>query len=344
MGSVAATLLSNGFDVSALRPWIGKDGRHYITQNQGGKLVSVPTFNANATLRKDEWKEIDDAVTMAARERLRLIADLRGAGLVRTIPNGFGKTVIESQRMSDITGATISMDPARKSEGDRPEFDFINLPLPVIHKDFHFTARQIAVSRNGGTAIDTTTAQLAARRVIEEGEKLALGVSGTYSYGGGTVYGLTNFPGRMTKTLRSPFHSAWTPQWFIDEVLGMRQQSQNAKNYGPWILYISPLWDVFLDKDYSELYSGGTLRARVTQTRGITDIRTLDFLTGYQVILVQMTSDVIRIINGMDLTTLQWETDGGMLIHFKVMMIQVPQVRADIEGNTGIVHGNVPNP
>jgi len=335
-GSVASRLLKNNFDLGALRPYIDVDGREYITQNVNGVPTPIPMVG-NALLRRDEWIEIDTAVTTAARERLRLIGDLQSAGLTRRLTNGFGKTMIESQRMGTITGATISMDPARKSEGDRPEFDIINLPLPVIHKDFHFTARQIATSRNGGTPIDTVTAQEAARKVAEEAEKLALGVSGSYSYGGGTVYGLTNFPGRNTTVIAHPDESDWTPAQFLTQLIGMRQQSMDEFNMGPWVLYVAPGWDEFLDEDY-KANSDITLRARALQLNGITSIRTLDYLTGYQMVLVQMTSDNIRLVIGMDITTLQWETDGGMVQHYKVMAIMVPQLRSDIEGQSGIVH------
>ena len=339
-GSVASKLLSNGFDVNALRPWVGKDGRHYMVANSEGKPKAVPMMVGNATLRREEWIQVDTAVTTAARERLRLIADLRGAGLTYTIPNGMSKTVMDSQRMGDITAATISMDPARKSEGDRPEFDIINLPLPVIHKDFFFNARQIATSRNMGASIDTTTAELAARRVVEEAEKLCIGAPGTpFSYGGGTIYGLTNFPQRLTKVLTAPSLSNWTGKLFIDQILAMRQQSMNNSYFGPWVLYNSPAWDQYLDADYSTLKGDNTLRDRVRAINGISDVRTLDFLTGFQIILVQQTSDVIRLVQGMDITTLQWETDGGMRVHFKVMAIWVPQVRADFQNQTGIVHG-----
>lgn len=341
IGNVASTLLQNGFDVAALRPWVGKDGRSYIAENQGGKLVPMPVLARNATLRRDEWKQIDDSVTMAARERLRLIADFRGAGLTYNLPNGMAKTVLETQRMGDITGATISMDPARKSEGDRPEFDTINLPLPVIHKDFFFTARQIATGRNNGAPIDVTTAQLAARKVSEEAEKLFLGTAGSYSYGGGTVYGLINYPGRLTQELTDPTDTGWTPATLVAEVLAMRQLSTNNNYFGPWRMYVSPDWDVYLDDDF-KANSDITLRQRLTAINGISEIVTLDYLTGLQIVMVQMTSDVARLVNGMDITTLQWEEDGGMVVHFKVMAIWVPQIRSDIDEQTGIVHGNVP--
>jgi uncharacterized linocin/CFP29 family protein len=342
-GNVASTLLNNNFNVAALRPFLGKDRRSYISMNQDGKMIAVPTMNANATLRKDEWKLLDDAVIMAAKERLRVVADLRGAGLTFNVPNGMSKTVLETETMSDITAATISMDPIRKGEADRPEFDLASLPLPVIHKDFHFSARQLAASRNGGSPLDVTMPQLAARRVAEEAERLVLGTTGTFAYGGGTIYGLTNFPSRITKSnLADPTESPYSPSETVRDVLAMRQLSVDAFHFGPFVLYNSPAWDQYFDDDYSSSKGDNTLRQRLLAINGINDVRTLDLLTGYQLILVQQTSDVIRLVMGMDVTTVQWETEGGMRLNYKVMAIMVPQLRADFNGNTGIVHGTLP--
>jgi hypothetical protein len=342
-GNVAATLLGNGFDIGALRPYIGKDGRAYVTRNQGGSMVASPVANAVATLRKDEWKQLDDAIVAAAKDRLRLVADLRGAGLTYTIPNGMGKTVLETETVSDITPATVSMDPARDAEGDRPQYELTNLPLPVIHKDFYFNARQVATSRNSGASIDTTMAELAARRVAEEAEKLATGSAGSFSYGGGLIYGLINFPSRITSVaLTNPTAGGWLGVTLVKEILRMRQASEDSHHYGPWVLYHSSAFDQYLDDDYSSAKGDNTLRQRIRSIEGIRDVRGLDGLTGYQMILVQMTSDVIRMVMGMDITTVQWETIGGMRLNFKVMAIMVPQLRADYYGKTGIVHAVAP--
>ena len=83
------------------------------------------------------------------------------------------------------------------------------------------------------------------------------------------------------------------------------------------------------------------MRERVKSINGIIDIRTLDFMQNYDIVLVQMTSDIIRMVIGMDITTVMWDTKGGMQKNFKVMAIMVPQLRADINGNTGIVYGSV---
>ena len=340
-GDVAATLMQSQFDVNALRPYQGSDGRSYITVNEGGKPKAVPLVNATATLRKDDWKILDEAVVKAAKPRMRAVADLRGRGLTYNIPNGMGKTVLETETMSDISAATISMDGLRESDADRPVFELTNLPLPIIHKDFHFSARQVMASRNGGSPLDTSTAELAARRVAESAEQLLLGVADSYTYGGGTVYGYTNMLGRLAKTITSPEASTWTPAITVQEVLEMRGQSQAKFHYGPWVMYTSPDWDVYMDDDYSSAKGDLTLRDRLKKIDGIEDVRTLDYLTDYDIVLVQMTSDVVREVVGMDVTTVQWETKGGMQLNFKVMAILVPQVRKDQNGNTGIVHGSV---
>ena len=339
-GSVATTLLNGGFDVRSLRPWVGKDGRSYIARNVGGKDVAIPVPVANATLRKEEWKILDEAIVRVAKDRLRVVADLRANGLTYSIPNGMAKTVLETETVGDITPATISMDPARDGENDRPEYELTNLPLPVIHKDFFFSARQVATSRNLGSTIDTTSAELASRRVAEEAEKLVLGTGSSFSYGGGTIYGLTNFPSRITQTITQPTGSNQLTT--VREILAMRQASEDAKHYGPWVLYNSPSWDQYLDDDYSTQKGDNTLRQRIRAISGIQDVRTADYLgSGYQLLLVQQSSDVIRMVMGMDITTIQWETHGGMRLNFKVMAIMVPQLRADFNGNTGIVHGSV---
>jgi len=338
VGSVASVLMNNGFDARTLRPYIGEDGRHYITQNVNGIIKAVPTMNATATLRKDEWKILDDAVVKAAKPRLKAVSDLRDAGLIYNIPNGMGKTILETETQSDINDAVLSMDGLREGANDRPVYELSSLPLPIAHKDFSFSARQIAASRNGGSPLDTTMAELASRKVAEQVEKLLIGSYGSYSFGGGVIYGYINHPSVLTKTITSPTASGWTAATTVLEVLQMRQQSIDAYHYGPWKVYFGTSWLTYLDNDF-KANGNATLRARLEAIDGLS-IGTLDYLTGYKIVMVQQTTDVAREVIGMDITTLQWETNGGLQLNYKVMAIMVPQIRADQNGNTGIVYGN----
>ena len=332
-GDVASKLMAHNCDPNVLRPWRAENGRSYITVNTGRKdekgkpiFVAVVT-NATAALRKDDWVLLDKAVLKAARPRLNAVA------------NGLGKTALEHEAASDITAATISMDGIRQGDGDRPHFDLRTLPLPLIHKDFSYPLRQVMASRNGGSPLDTTSAELAATRVAEEAEKLTLGVVSAYAFGGGAVYGYANFPDRLTKSLTAP--STSNQSTTIAEVLAMRKQSTDNSYFGPWMVYYSPAWYAFMDGDYSAAKGDNTLLDRLKKITGFVNVKPADFLTGTTIMLVQQTADVARIVVGMDITTMQWETHGGMQLNFKVMAILVPQLRSDFGNQTGIVHGSV---
>jgi len=339
--TVLDKLMAANWDPGVLRPWVGNDGKSYMTINQGGVPTTIRA-NTNATLTKDAWLQLDTAVAKVARSRLRAVADLRAAGLTFNIPNGMGTSVLQYQRMNDTGNAIISMDPIRTASDFRPVFDSVYLPLPFIHSDFQLGARELAVSRQSGAPLDTTKGEMAARRVAEETEKLTLGRLDTYTYAGGTIYGLCNFTGRLTANITKPTHTAWTPKTHLTEMLACRQALQNAKHYGDYIVYYSSAWDTYLDDDFSSSYPNKTLRQRLREIDGFTEIKTLDYLdtptSTYNVVILEKDSGTIRLVIGMDVTTLEWEEMGGLQKNYKVMCIIIPQLRADMDGNTGILH------
>lgn len=345
-GPVGAMLMANNWDPSCLRPVLGNDGRTYVTvlagQDKDGKPIykARPVFNATATLRKDEWIQLDQVVTKVAKERLRAFADLRAANTY-TIGNGMGTTVLQTQNQSDINEADISMDGLRRGDSDRPHYDLTNHPLPIIHKDFSLPLRQIATARQSGSPLDTTMAELAARRCAEKIEAMTVGTLADYTFGGGTVQGYTNYSNRMTKVITSPLAGGWVGETLVTELLQMRKQAYDAHHYGPFMLYFGLAWETYLDRDYSAAKDSITLRDRIARIQNISGIRTLDTLSGYQVIMVQMTGDVARAVVAMEFTTLQWESQGGLEQHFKILGIMVPQLRSDFNGQTGIVHANI---
>ena len=51
-----------------------------------------------------------------------------------------------------------------------------------------------------------------------------------------------------------------------------------------------------------------------------------------------MTSDVVDMVVAQQPTTVQWETDGGFKLNFKVMAVMIPRIKADADGRSGIVH------
>ena len=341
MGSTAQRLLANGMNVNGLRPWIdtvrmpdGSEkgtGRAFVNSNG----VAQPI--ANATLRKDEWKQYDEAILKAAQLRMVGIQDLQSRGLTYNITNGLGTTVLEYEDQSDIEPAQVSMDAVTRGRNDRPEFDLNYLPLPIIHKDFQINIRTLNASRTTGQSLDTTMAELATFKIMELAEQYLFQGWGTFAYGGGTIYGYTDFPALSSVTLAQNWDaSGKTGAEIINDVRAMKQASINDRYYGPWMIYIPTAYETVLDADYVAGYPK-TIRQRIEEISGILGVKVVDKLTANNVVMVQMTSNVVRLVNGLALTVVEWTTEGGMVFHFKIMLIQVPQLRADQNDRTGIV-------
>lgn len=344
-GDVADKLLASGMNPLVLRPFWDPRTRHsYVTMQTGYKQDGSPDYrnyitNAPATLSYEAWKLLDTAVQRALRLRLVVWDRLSRSGLTYNVPNAMGKPVIQHQTMTDAGNATISMDGLREAERDRPLFDTALFPLPIIHADFSFSLREIEVSRQGIAPLDTTMAEQSARKCAETLEKLTLGTLSSYSYGGGTVYGLTNHPDRLTATLTLPTAAGWTPDVLVTELLAAFQSLRDAKFFGPYGVFMSPGWAQYLDRDYSSAYAGETLRTRIAKFGRVSWWEDADYLSDFQIVIVQLTQDVIQCVNGMDLMTLQWDSQGGLAKNFKNMMIKVPRIRANTDGDAGVWHG-----
>jgi hypothetical protein len=379
-GAVAEQMHGVRWDPGLLRPYLDEHGRKCCTVNTGrveyneqtqnwdpvlenvlvrdlveNYGVDCPVFNATS-LRKEEWLHLDTVVLKAARQRLRAWADLAGSNTFGGF-NGMAKMILEHETMSDPGVAQVDMDGLTESKTDAPKFQLEGLPLPLTHSGFWFSRRRLAVSRNSGTPLDTTMAEAAGRRVAEMIEQTTIGTETGVTYGGASThvggYGRTSkvegyltFTDRLQKTdLTTPTGS--NPEATVQDFLEARDQLYDARYYGPYMVYHSTDWDQYLDNDYARLGGNNanmTLRDRLRRIEGIVDVRRLDFLTDddnpFTFIFVQMTSDVARAVVGLDMTTVQWESVGGMRLDFKVMTISVPQLRSDFEGRTGILIAN----
>jgi hypothetical protein len=348
-GNVAAQIYgSGGLNSGTMRPFIGDDGKPYITVYKGGDPKQKTNWEnrlvTNATLRRDEWKQLDEALMMDSKYRLGGIEDLRAKGLVFNLGNAMGTTVLEWHDVGGTMTAALTMDGITRSEGDRPKFQTNYLPIPIIHVDYEINARVLEASRKLGNPLDTTAAAMAARAVNEKLEDM-LFTDTTYAFGTAddrdrnTIYSYVNFPDRNTVTLGTHWDaSAKTAAGILNDVLNMKAASIAAYHYGPWQLYIPTSYEVVLDDDYDTTTPGKTIRERILAINGITGIKVVDTLATDNVLLVQMTPDVVRLVQGMGLTNVEWKVEGNFLFKYKVLTISVPQIRSDQNSKCGIVH------
>lgn len=324
-GSIANRLLQTGFNVNALRPAAPDNDNAY----------SVNEMRNNATLRIREWILYDTAVINVARRRLVGIRDLMEQGLTFPVADALGITQIQWEKISTMTDAEISMSGIEQTQNDRQEYAVDTVPLPIIHKDFQINIRQLHSTRRLGVPLDVTQAELSSRIVSEKIETMLF--QGATVLGSNlTIYGYTTALNRATGSVTHDWNTATGAQ-IVTDILAMIQAAYNNNMYGPYMLYVPLTVFTAMGADY-KAFGDATVLDRLLAIPGIVGIAASKDLTASNVILVQMTSDVVDLVDGMQPTTVQWETQGGMITNFKVMAIIVPRMKSDYVAQSGIVH------
>lgn len=346
----------------------GKGGRSPIRQQarikdllnaprMPGRLVDqVPLWALNAaTLRPEQWAEIDRKVIKASRQPLVAYEDMRKASSYGGF-DAYGRMYLEYQAMSDPGEAVEDFDLMTQGRHDQPLFLNRATPLPCTHADFFFSDRFMQISGNDGyESIDTLTGEAMSARVSERIEDVTIGTvtgatygtqtAGSHTHQGtSTVYGLTSFTYRSTKTnLTTP--TGANPNATIVDIADMIQTLNDNAFYGPFTLYLSRPWNEFLVQPYA--YTNGSnwatapsmnLQQALEAIPNIDSVKVLPRLSsGFQAILVDW-KKAGRAIDGRTPTVLQWDSMGGMRHNFKVWAIQVPQFLAEYSTNAAILH------
>jgi uncharacterized linocin/CFP29 family protein len=319
-GSVGQRLLAADFDINILRP---------CAEAAGNGLT------VNGVLLEDEWVMFDRQVQQVARERLPVVTDLIARGLTMALPNAMGVMSIEWERVkSDLVDAEVTMTGLPEATKDRQEFETISMPVPIFHKEFYYNLRHLAAARRNGRSPDVSHAEVATRKIAELVEYT---VFNGLVVGGSTIYGLANHPDRTTGSVTASWATA-TGEQIIADVLAMVEDATVDNNMdGPFTLYVSRTVGNRLDEDY-KANGDLTIRQRILQLDGIQSIMATGRLSGTSVLLVQTTSDVVQIIDGIQPTMVEWESHAGFQHNFKIFAIMLPRVRANGWNQTGIAH------
>lgn len=328
--SLNAFINGGAAGVDAMRPFLNKDNEPRIRVNAEQTMVAN-----DATLRYDEWKDIDRTVLEVQVDRLVAIADLIGGGLTHDL-GSLGAIISQWQKSSDMTDAEFSMSGITPGEKDRVTFSTDSVPVPIVHKDFSVNIRHLMASRLQGQGVDVIQASIASRKVAEASEDMLF--SGEpITVEGGTIYGYLNYPGRLTVDHAVPWDTIAQADNddIIAEVQVALQELRGAKHYGPYTIYIPSAYEGKLDEDYRALDTR-TVRDRIMALSGVKSIKVADRLPANHVVIVQLTRDVVDLAIAQQTNTVQWQSRGPMVTDFKVMACWVPRLKSDFEGNVGI--------
>jgi hypothetical protein len=320
--------------------WSGGSGRwageQMLRALQQGRELSASVLRTADTLRLREWIEFDQALVKSALIRLRGIADLRAAGLTRPVRGGLGKTFFQYEKSSFLQPAQLTMDGIARTEGDRQEFELNSLPLPILHKDFYINLRTLTASRAMSEPLDTMQIETAGRVIAEKLEDMLF--NGGPQFGGTPIYGYATHPDANTATFGS--NGAWdqaakTGENILTDVLSMITELEQDRMYGPYALYVPSGYSVKLEGDF-KANGDKTIRDRLLSVDRLQSVTVADQMPAAKVIMVQMTSDTVVLVDGEPLQTIQWDIEGGFQVNFKGFQICVPLIRSDKDKHCGV--------
>lgn len=301
-----------------------------ILDPKTGKF-NLDRLRTNATLRHEEWKQLDDEVLDVARAKLVGIGDLQAAGLSFNL-GGLGVTETRYETLSDMSSATADMDAETEPEKDRPAFATVSLPVPIIHKSFTINLRQLEASRTRGAALDVVAANIAAKKVAEKAEDMLFNGDTSININATSISGYTTHASREQVS-----GSDWGTASNIFTNIQSAVQALEAIYFpGPYVLYVATTQYGQMRAFYSD-YIGTTNLQVALNVFPVDKVIRADSLTD-EAILVQLDRSVVDLAVGQDVTTVEWNTKGGMAMHFKVMMAMVPRLKADANGSMGVAH------
>ena len=315
------------------RPFFARNGN----KNAFGRIRTNRGLVVQSLLRKDEWEELDREVIQAARLRLKMAGHLMERGLVHRL-GSIGTLVSQWNLGSEMGQAQVSLSGRAKAEQDVQDFNLAGVPVPIIFKDFDLGSRTMEAARRMGEQIDMTNAAEAGRVVAEMLETIIVdGASVTLN--GATIYGYTNQPYRNTDTATNYGGGDWgTIANIRATVIGMINAANADRHYGPFGLYAAPTqYNQALERHTDG--SGEMALDTVLKLPQIEFFEPGDFLADGEVLLVQLTKDVVDLaLLDTQIQVLEWMSGDGMLGHFKVMMVAVPRVKNDYNQRSGVVH------
>lgn len=340
---IVRSLTENGGDISVT-------GMRKLGFRSLNAAMATPEFRAAAPLPTRSEVVLDNAVVKVGLQRLTFVADLIAEGLVYSLPDPLSVPFLEWNSQNKVGAAQRSMSPSQRQEAKLPILLPGRVPVYITSDGFPLDIRLLKQSQRVGMPLDTSLIEQCTRAVNEGIEDA--GINGATTLDGQDLYvagyncpGLLNAPNANTQSLTAADFAAATVNGtnVLAGVTAMVQKLQGDNKFGPYNLYVGTNVGIALDLDFK---ANGplTIRQRLEQLqyggRNLR-VRVADFMPSNKIALVQMTSDVVDVIDGQRPTVVPFTSLDGFTIHNIVMAIMVPRFRADYNGNSGICVGTL---
>lgn len=300
-------------------------------------------IRANASLPKQAWVGIEDAVYPAMDDVLTIAADLRSAGL--TIEESVDNKVTEWHKQDYDATATISMEPTTETDEGNVEYDLDGSPMPLIHSDFSIGFRDSGEGEISTQDIETLNAEGSGRAVAEAVERLILygweptiggeDLGGTQD--GYSMYGLTNHPSIHTGTLGDWLSNPEVIREDLKDGMARDLKDDNFRptDQGYWVYVGEGLEDVLDDPD-PEGTGDRLVRDRIENLNFVGNFKVSQYLDDDAALMFRPTSDVVDLAIALEEQVVQWEDP--FRDYFKTVMGFTPRVKDTLRGQSGVAY------
>lgn len=333
---MSATQANIDLSEEAVAGAFGVGMEYFMANTQERKRIA-----ANATtLEEDEWETLSDTMVRTYKANLVGIQDLQDAGLTRDI--SLATMVDLWQDMSAFTEAEVSMDGEAQSDEDRINYATQGVPVPIVHKDFRISERELQSSRRLNNDLRTDGIAEATRVVSEMLESILFeGWDPTYRDQDGDTFqlhGYTNHPDRGTVS-----GSDWgTPDNIRDDVVSALDtlDDNNRTGGGFWMYIAPPQWQQWRSSVDPDGDGNLTVRQRVMDEfdAELDMVGRAEFLPDGEAVLVDPSPDVVELAVAEDIQAVEWSSGSGMTNFVKILAAIAPEVKSDSAGNSGVVH------
>lgn len=332
--------LHQGSDAyGAMAPFTDKGQRakvwnSLLKDNESGQVI-----NNNGALHYEDHKRMLDDVE-AVRKYMPTAFSTLSAVPGITVPVSITDTLIGYQNMNQFDAQTSMDGSNRKTNQSNYQYNWV--PQPIYHCDFEIPWRQngFGYKTTDGTSEGTTEVMLERDKVMINGDSnINISVNGQAA----PLYGLSNSP--FTNAVPGGISDWNVPANLVNahkEIIALLaegysdQVSMNIPN--TVIMFVANDFYPLLENDYSDDKGDRTVRERIEAITAIKEIQPCQWLPDGSVLLVEAMSRTIRIAQSTDITVVpKIRTHEMEPMKMTIMAASTPQVRADRNGNTGII-------
>lgn len=309
---------------------------HNFKRQQAHKAMRT-----HSTLRKDEWENLDRIVVGTGKELMPGVMDLRGGtGTLRTV--SVATSIAQYSRMSQMPGASFSMNPLAEGERGRLDFTIAGVPIPFCFGDFQLDIRTLTASRQLGEGLDVSQAAEASYQVSLAWETMLM--LGTPSIAVAdrvgdlsTIYGYTTHPSRNTGSAPGAWDDAANGYVnIINTVTNMIAALRADRFYGPYWLYVSD--EQFTQMSAVNVNTDRTAMSMVMANPLIDRVRNSPRLADGNVVLVDPQPRSVQWVEAFSVRPVEWDEKGGLGTNFRVIGAGAPLIKTTSDGQCGVAH------